>query len=62
MAGFARSICRAPALAAALLAAHLLQDAAGAQERTRIEVVPQIPHAAIVFSAAFSLDGARAEP
>jgi hypothetical protein len=46
-----------------LLAAHLLQDAAGAQERTRIEVVPQIPHAAIVFfSAAFSLDGARAEP
>ena len=58
MTGFARSICPAPALATALLAALLLPGAAGAQERSRIEVVPQIPHAARVLSAAFSPDGA----
>ena len=44
MTGFARSICPAPALATALLAALLLPGAVGAQERSRIEVVPQIPH------------------
>jgi len=59
MTGFARSICPAPALATALLAALLLPGAVGAQERSRIEVVPQIPHAARVLSAAFSPDGAQ---
>src|SRR5262245_25968757 len=62
MTGLARSTCQVPALAAALLAA-LLPGTVAAQERPRIEprieVVPQIPHAARVLSAAFSHDGAR---
>ena len=42
-----------------LAALMLLHSPAGAQERPRVEVVPNIPHSWLVRSLAFSPDGAR---
>jgi len=54
-----KSMRQVMALGLALLAALIGHAAARAQDRGRIEIVPNIPHSLGVKSAAFSRDGAR---
>jgi WD40 repeat protein/uncharacterized caspase-like protein len=51
------STLRAPALALVLLGLVLQSPDVGAQERTRIEVVPQLAHSGDVSAGAFTRDG-----
>jgi WD40 repeat protein len=50
------SMLRSPALALAVTGTVLLSPQAGAQERARIEIVPQLAHASDVKAAAFTRD------
>ena len=54
-----RFICRVLLLALTPLLPFAIPDQAGAQDRQKIEIVPQLPHSSPVQSVAFSADGAR---
>src|SRR4026209_2541659 len=59
MAGSSTSLLHACAVALVLLATALQSTGADAQERARIEIVPQIAHADDIASATLTPDGAQ---